>query len=83
MARHVDAVLIYEHDTDWAFLRLETGRSGIKHSILDRAEAALRSRDDYRDLIEKAEDQGNGTSRLELGTVVIEGAYFGRLNVTA
>lgn len=80
MGRDVDAVMVYEHDTNWSFLRLE---GDVRYGVLDRAEVALHQRDDLGELIEKAEDQGDGTSTLALGTVTVEEGRFQDLKVEA
>jgi len=82
MSETVDAVMFYEHATDWVFLRL--GDGDVDYPALDKAEHALYQREDLDDLIEAAEDQDDGTSRLELGTVTVnEDGRFEELTVTA
>jgi len=82
MSREVTAEMFHEHDTDWVFISLED--DALPYGVLDSAETKLYGREDLDELIEAAEDQGDGTSRLELGTVTVtEDGSFDGLTVTA
>lgn len=82
MSRELEAIMYHEDATDWVFLRI--GDDEHAYEVLDKAESRLYARDDLEELIEAAEDQGDGTSRLELGTVTVtDDGAFEELTVTA
>jgi len=81
MSREVSATLVTDN-TGFTFLVL--GTDDLPYAVLDRAEAELKSRDEYADLKAAAEPRDDGTERLEVGTVTVtdSGQYDG-LTVTA
>lgn len=81
MIRETPAVLIYEPDRAWTFLRLG---DDIPYGVLDAAENALHGRADLDELKAAAEDAGDGTRQLEIGTVTLtDDGQFDELIVDA
>ena len=81
MSLEVTATLVND-ETGFTFLTLAA--DDLPYMVLDRAETELRGHDRYAELKAAAEPAGDGTERLEVGTVTVtEDGSFEGLTVTA